>query len=458
VPEMLFGHLMTGSNFDDSQKRITGGRHGYGAKLANIFSKTFTVETVDSRRRLLYRQTWTDNMTISLPPEIVSLQHENVHSSSSRTMTDDDYTCISFIPDVARLTGTPSTTTIPPQDYAVMCRRVVDIAGCAATTGGGGGNETTIKHHPLVAPPLKVTLNGHDVSQASFADYSQLFRSSNSSNNSSISVSETTEPPMPICFQTINPRWTVGVGLSESGSFEHVSFVNGMSSSRGGTHVNAIVNQVTKRIQERVEKLDSELGKLITPSLIRRHLFVAVDSLIENPTFDSQMKEYLTSAPKSFGSEYTLSAKFLTSLVKSQDDGGPGIVEELLRVAQGRQQASLLKAVGAANSRDGSSCPFPNSRMHTMPVLTGVHRAVRSFLPKETRPRLLLWLVWRLLVAKNTASFRSAANFSMFALHPSSNSFRMPKSRRFAPFWVSTLTRNMIQSPSATNCGTAMSC
>jgi hypothetical protein len=94
------------------------------------------VETLDARRQLLYRQTWTNNMTMSLPPEIVSLQ-ENIEQSSSNNhnnnghyyekqhQDNDDYTCISFVPDVARLTGVLSTTTIPPQDYAVMCRRVL---------------------------------------------------------------------------------------------------------------------------------------------------------------------------------------------------------------------------------------------------------------------------------------------------------------------------------------------
>ena len=41
IPELLFGHLLTGSNFNDDQKRLTGGRHGYGAKLTNVFSKQF---------------------------------------------------------------------------------------------------------------------------------------------------------------------------------------------------------------------------------------------------------------------------------------------------------------------------------------------------------------------------------------------------------------------------------
>lgn len=38
VPELIFGHLLTSSNYDDEDKKVTGGRNGYGAKLANIFS------------------------------------------------------------------------------------------------------------------------------------------------------------------------------------------------------------------------------------------------------------------------------------------------------------------------------------------------------------------------------------------------------------------------------------
>ena len=40
VPELIFGHLLTSSNYDDNQKKVTGGRNGYGAKLCNIFSKS----------------------------------------------------------------------------------------------------------------------------------------------------------------------------------------------------------------------------------------------------------------------------------------------------------------------------------------------------------------------------------------------------------------------------------
>ena len=45
VPSLIFGHLLTSSNYDDTEQKVTGGRNGYGAKLCNIFSKRFVVET-----------------------------------------------------------------------------------------------------------------------------------------------------------------------------------------------------------------------------------------------------------------------------------------------------------------------------------------------------------------------------------------------------------------------------
>ena len=64
VPELIFGTLLTSSNYNDDDKKVTGGRNGFGAKLTNIFSKKFEIECADSKRRKLYRQTYKSNMTI----------------------------------------------------------------------------------------------------------------------------------------------------------------------------------------------------------------------------------------------------------------------------------------------------------------------------------------------------------------------------------------------------------
>lgn len=89
VPQLIMGNLLTGSNFDDTRLRITGGRHGYGAKLTNIFSKQFTVETADTSRGLSYKQTWHKNMSECDPPEIQELKPRA-----------RDYTKISFTIDL----------------------------------------------------------------------------------------------------------------------------------------------------------------------------------------------------------------------------------------------------------------------------------------------------------------------------------------------------------------------
>ena len=216
---------------------------------------------------------------------------------------------------MARLTGRPDAVSIDHEDFAVMCRRVVDVAGCAA------GH-------------LNVTLNGNDVSVSSFEEYSNMYRHGDAP---------------PLVYQKMNTRWEVGVGLSDSGSFDSVSFVNGMATPRGGTHVNALVQQIMAAVGSRVEKLYPDLADTVTPGMIRRNLFVSCNALIENPTFDSQMKESLTSNPNSFGSSCDLSKKFLAAIVANEESGGPGIVEEIARVARGRQQANLLKQVGGGN-------------------------------------------------------------------------------------------------------------
>ena len=47
VPEMIFGSLLKGSNYNNNEKKVVGGRNGYGAKLTNLFSEKFIVECND---------------------------------------------------------------------------------------------------------------------------------------------------------------------------------------------------------------------------------------------------------------------------------------------------------------------------------------------------------------------------------------------------------------------------
>ncbi|RAL60331.1 hypothetical protein DID88_000107 [Monilinia fructigena] len=112
IPEMIFGHLLTGSNYDDDEAKTTGGRNGYGAKLCNIFSTEFTLETQDSKSGKRYKQTWTDNMS----------KMGKARISSSKNA---DFTRVTFTPDWTkfRMNG------IDDDFEAMVKRRVYDMAG-----------------------------------------------------------------------------------------------------------------------------------------------------------------------------------------------------------------------------------------------------------------------------------------------------------------------------------------
>lgn len=341
VPELLFGHLLTGSNFDDDQRRLTGGRHGYGAKLTNVFSSEFVVEIRDTHssrgKCKTYKQVWIDNMhTCSEAQVDIRLKQD----------TDLEYTKITFVPDLARLANDAKMTVLPEEEYKLMRRRVVDIAGCS------GGK-------------MRVTLNGEEISLPGFEDYVDLCRSSFEDDNGL--------PVPPMVYHRLNSRYEVSVGLSDSKSLDSISFVNGMNTSRGGTHIDALANQISHFIADHVNtKMARQLDPLelkspisVTPRMVKRNLMLCVNCLIENPTFDSQMKECLTTNPEQYGTQYELPKRYLTKLVKPlimKDGGdevdiqksGPGIVEEVLRLAVGNQKvnmAKLLRGVGASDKQ-----------------------------------------------------------------------------------------------------------
>ena len=119
VPELIFGHLLTSSNYDDSEKKVTGGRNGFGAKLANVFSKTFSIVCADSKNKKLYKQTFKNNMSKTLEPKITDFPKDAY-----------DYTCVTFEPDFKKF----GLSKLEPDMVALMKKRVYDLAGCSPST------------------------------------------------------------------------------------------------------------------------------------------------------------------------------------------------------------------------------------------------------------------------------------------------------------------------------------
>eukprot|EP00947_MAST-08B_sp_MAST-8B-sp1_P003644 g3644.t1 len=143
VPDMVFGSLLTGSNFGgEGATDFTGGRHGYGAKLCNIFSTEFTVETVDSARGLSFRKTWWDNMAEGGEAEVGPADRlrglDRVGGDGSGdsskgvagggASTPADFTRVTFSPDLSKFEVGPGG--LEGDQLLRMVKRCWDVAAC----------------------------------------------------------------------------------------------------------------------------------------------------------------------------------------------------------------------------------------------------------------------------------------------------------------------------------------
>jgi len=299
VPTLIFGHLLTGSNFDDDEKKTTGGRNGYGAKLANIFSTEFIVECCDAENGVIFTQVFRDNMHKKEEPRL--------KKCSASQKKKGDYTKITFKPDLQRF----RMTHLDADTIGLLSKRAYDIAGSMANKEG---------------KKLSVYLNGNKVPVKDFKSYLALF--------------DGIAPPS--AFEKIGDRWEIGVGVSD-GSFQQISFVNAIATTKGGGHVNFIADQVAKGMQAAVKKKNKG-GTEIKPNQIKNHLAVFVNCLVENPTFDSQTKENLTTRPSAFGKEVQLSDKFLKQVEKST-------IDSILSYAKFKQNQALKRKGGTKKTK-----------------------------------------------------------------------------------------------------------
>ncbi|XP_015928118.1 DNA topoisomerase 2-alpha [Parasteatoda tepidariorum] len=289
VPTMIFGHLLTSSNYNDEERKVTGGRNGYGAKLCNIFSTKFVVETASKQYGKQFKQTWTNNMTKTEDPKITSF-------------SGTDFTCISFYPDLPKF----KMDVLDKDTIALLTRRAFDIVG--STRG------------------VKVHLNGKRLPVKGFKDYIELYLKDKMDDNGE---------PLKVVHEVVNDRWEVAVTNSDHG-FQQVSFVNSIATTKGGRHVDHVTDQLTTKIAEVIKKKNKG-GKDAKPFQIKTHLWVFVNCLIENPTFDSQTKENMTLVQKNFGSKCALSEKFINQAMKC------GVIENIMSWIRFKAQNELNK-------------------------------------------------------------------------------------------------------------------
>lgn len=280
IPEMIFTNLLTSTNYNKDEKRITGGKNGLGIKLVMIWSTYARIETVDHRRKLRYVQEVHSNMAVVNSPIITKV-----------AKTVKPMTRITFIPDYARL-GLASG--LSAEMIQLFAKRTMDICGTTEIPG----KKLNVRWNDVLLPIHK------------FQTYVQLYQ---------IADAESMK------YEKNGERWEYAVTLSPDNTFHQISFVNGIATFRGGRHVDFIVGQITDKLCAAAEKKKINIRN--GPSAkypdstsrfvaaLKRQMSVFVRCDIENPSFDSQTKEYLTTQISQFGSTCEVSASFITKML-----------------------------------------------------------------------------------------------------------------------------------------------
>jgi DNA topoisomerase-2 len=322
VPELIFGHLLTSTNYDDTEKRTTGGRNGYGAKLTNIFSTFFSIETVDGNRKRKYYQEFKNNMGEKHEPVITELK--------ARPTT---FTKIVFRPDLNKF----NLENLTPDIVSLLTRRVYDIAG--------------------MHPKIKVYFNDKKIESNNFKKYINLYDfgefqierldvnydETTEKDNDTDSVSSNKEKKDEFIYEEINDRWKVAVMYHPTYGHEAISFVNGICTYNGGNHVDYVVNNIIDKLKTIITKKHKDIT--FKPQMVKDNLIIFIDSVIENPSFTSQTKETLKTKVSEFGSKCELSDKFIKKLSVT------GIFDQILMMAKIKDQAILKKTDGKKTTK-----------------------------------------------------------------------------------------------------------
>jgi DNA topoisomerase-2 len=272
VPQMILGQLRSGQNYDKTEEKIVGGKNGFGAKLANIFSHLFMIETVDAERGLKYKQTFKNNMSDIGKPKITKCSGK-------------PYTRITYYPDLEKFGLTVINSDIV--DY--MKRRVYDICACTDKS-------------------VDVFLNGKKLEYKDFEKYVSAY------------IGPKTE--LKRAYEYVSDRWEIVACLSPDDKAEHVSFVNSIYTRKGGKHIAKLQNHISRKLANLIKKKKKKNDPDVKEQYIKDNLWLFVRCSIVNPSFTGQIKEELETPYTKFGSTCEVSDKFIETLSKC------GIIEK----------------------------------------------------------------------------------------------------------------------------------
>lgn len=311
VPEMIFGRFRTSTNYNDDELRNGVGTNGYGAKLANVFSTAFRVDTSDTKNS--FSQTWLKNM------RELKLVNNKGESEPKIEKSKEHYTKTYFSIDWSKFNNQKSIG----KDFSkIIEKRCIDAAGCN--------------------PGLRV---GFQYFDESFSE------TNNTPKIQNVWKFETIEDYIKLYSEYVDLENCVKYKSEEQSvwvfpdSNINVGFVNGAEcSDPKGKHIESLRNDINDILIKELKnshKIDGINGNSLKG---RYSLFCNV--LVMNPKYDSQTKEKLDTLPENFspsGKKYPLPKEFLYDISKSE------IIENVLDWYKQKTDAENSRETRKAN-------------------------------------------------------------------------------------------------------------
>lgn len=282
-PELIFGHLLSGSNMDDTEERLSSGRNGLGIKLLNVFSKKFRVEIGDPIQQKIYEQTWHNNMREKEEPKIKTYRNKN------------GFTMIEWIPDFSKFNMIEYDSIILSL-YEKNCM-----------------NASMITRLPIFFNEKKYNFKN-------FVDYVRLYMPTDEKFECIyIGANDSSEYKTQIVIAS-NPYQ----------EYKEIGFINGIYTMDGGSHLDPISSELWKQLMLKFNK--SKVS--ITSKDLKPFFMIFVNAWAPNPEFSSQSKTKLLAPATNFN----LEVKYINQIMKWK------FVEKINDIIRSKELLSLKKS------------------------------------------------------------------------------------------------------------------
>lgn len=300
-PTVVFSEFLSGSNFDDSEARFTGGRNGIGIKATNTWSTRFEVNIQNAADKKKFNQVFENNMSKIGKPVIKSY--------NAKTST----TTIKWMPDYAKL-GMPEVLKqgLDENVIKLLESRVYDICAC-------------------VRPAVSVWLNDVKIGIKNLQQYAKVLQVEGNGANDTV-VGTNDDLLFQVCI----------TAKAEDSESQTVGFVNGVKCSIG-THVDMIQRKAAEILLSKARSKAKKPDLVLKPQFLKNELTIVTSMLIPNPRFTSQSKEVLDTPVKSFGFAWEPSQSFRSALERSP------LVDRIIGMAQDAENKQLAKSTKSTN-------------------------------------------------------------------------------------------------------------